>query len=172
MRKLYFFLFLLTFLAATAQKNRLYDLQKQLANHPQRDTFRVNRLTDIAFIPDWSTYCRDSAANEGLLLSRQLNYREGEAHSLVALAQTKDQAQAIDLIKQALAVAEKSENKNLISDVSTALGYALSGTEQKDLALQYLLKGVTAAKSTNDKSLLAFAQIGLSDFYKPLIPIL
>ena len=140
-------------------------MKEQLANHPQQDTFRVNRLTEIALLPELSTAGRDSAANEALLLSRQLNYKEGEAHALMAQAQTKDRAQAIDLLKQALAVAERSGNKNLISEASSALGGVLASTQQKDLALHYLLNGVAIAQSTNDKRQLASAQESLSEIY-------
>ena len=166
MRKLILaFLILLAFVNATAQKTLLQEWKEQLAHHPQQDTFRVNRLTGIAFLDAMSATARDSLANEALLLSRRLNYKEGEAHALMAQARTKDVEQAIGLIKQAVAVAEKSEDKKLISETSTALGSALGITEQKDLALHYLMKGVAIAQSTNDRGLLASAQENVSEFY-------
>src|SRR5438105_4837308 len=150
---------------AFAQKTRLQELKEQLASHPQRDTFRVNRLNEIADLPALSTAGRVAAVDEALSLSRQLNFKEGEAHALIARAQTKDKVEAIDLAKQAVAVAEKSANKILISEASSALGYMLAGTEQKDLALHYLLRGVAVAQSANNKSRLAYAQAGLSEYY-------
>src|SRR4051812_15277114 len=112
-------LILLAFIDASAQKNKLQELKEQLTNHLQQDTFRVNRLNEIAVCRELSTAGRDSAADEALLLSRQLNYKEGEAHALIAQAQTKDVGQAIDLKKQALLIAEKSGDKKLISQASS-----------------------------------------------------
>jgi two-component system NtrC family sensor kinase len=159
------FLIILVFINASAQSTRLQELKEQLANHPQQDTFRVNRLTEISLLRELSTAGRDSAADEALLLSRQLDYREGEAHALVAQAQTKDVIQAIDLVKKALAIAEKSGNKNLVSEASTALGFALASAEQNDLALHYLWNGVALAQSVNDKRQLAYAQAALAEVY-------
>ncbi len=160
-----FLLTLLVFINASAQKNRLQELKEQLANHPQQDTFRVNRLTEIAFRPEMSTAGRDSVADEALLLSKKLSYKKGEAQALMALAQSKDQSQAIDLLKQAVTVAEKSGNKILLSGAFLTLGSRLASTEQTELALPYLLNGVAFAQAANDKSQLAYAQESLSEFY-------
>ena len=166
MRKLILaLLILLLYINASAQKSRLQELQDQLANHPQQDTFRVNRLAEIAQSREMSTAGRVSAAEEALLLSRKLDYKVGESQALIALSQTKDIAAAIDLIKQALTVAEKSGNNKQISRVLSLFGLSLASTEQKELALHYLLNGVAVAQSANDNSQLAFAQQSLSQYY-------
>lgn len=166
MKKLFLFLLFSTVLINTsAQQNKLQYLREQLINHPQQDTFRVNRLNDLAVLRELSTAGRDSAATEALQLSRKLNFIEGEVHALIAQAQIKDIVNALDLAKQALAIAEKSANKHLISETSTLLGGILSLTERKNLSVQYLLNGVANAQSTNDVILLAVAQNSLSQFY-------
>jgi len=93
-------LILLPFTNTFSQKTKLQELKEQLRNHPQQDTFRVNRLNDIALRSGLSTACAGSAANEVLLLSRLLNYKEGEVYTLIAQAGIKDGLQGIDLIKQ------------------------------------------------------------------------
>jgi len=95
------FLILLAFINASAQSTKLQELKEQLHNHPQQDTFRINQLNEIALSGSLITAGIDSAANEALLLSGQLSYKEGEVYALIAQAGIKDRLQGIDLIKQA-----------------------------------------------------------------------
>lgn len=166
MRKLILsLLILLVFINASAQSTNLQELKEQLRNHPQQDTFRVNRLTEIAARRGaLSAAGRDSAADEALLLSRQLNYIEGEVHALIAKG-TRERPQAIDLRKKALTIAEKSGDKKLISEALVAVGTILYGTEQNELGLHYLLNGEAIAQSLKDKRQLASAQGALLEFY-------
>jgi len=77
---------------AHAQSYEIDRLRQQLREHPQQDTFRVNRLNDICNIFGWVRLSSDEVdqlASEALSISRKLGYTKGEGYALVGKARAK-----------------------------------------------------------------------------------
>ena len=79
-----------TFLTASlfgyAQSFEIDQLRQQIKDHPQQDTFRVNRLNQICNIFGWvrvPTQEMEKFASEALLISRKLGYTSGEGYALL-----------------------------------------------------------------------------------------
>jgi len=90
MKKTAFLLLLITlFLKLTGQEILIKKLKNQLAQHRQQDSFRVNRLNQLAQLYDVPVGQRDSIAVESMELSRKINYPAGEAVALISLALVK-----------------------------------------------------------------------------------
>src|SRR3569833_1375347 len=94
------------FLVSYAQEKRIAQVQKDLKEHTQADTFRVNRLNELPGLFTIPPGKADSMANEALSISRKLHYSEGEVESLVraglAAYQKNNLAQAHALLQQAI----------------------------------------------------------------------
>lgn len=97
-------LLLIFFQQGWTQDAQIETLQQQLARHTQQDSFRVNRLNELASLL-LSPGRRDSIASEALFISKKIQYPKGEGYALVNLALAKRQkgerAQAFLLLQQA-----------------------------------------------------------------------
>lgn len=69
--------FLLVTATAMSQSNEIEKLKTQISNHPQQDTFRVNRLNEVGLNDDLPADEKERFANEALLISRKINYTPG-----------------------------------------------------------------------------------------------
>src|SRR5436190_24260222 len=110
-------------LQATAQDPAGEKLKQELNAHPQQDTFRVNRLNEMAF------YSRDdSYYKEALAISRKVGYATGEAYALVQLGFSKSRqgsrAEGDSMCHRADSSARTNGNLNLLATVQAYRGYS------------------------------------------------
>src|SRR6476469_3774101 len=90
MRKTVFILSVIMFaFHVHGQDTETTKLQQAIQQHPQQDTFRVNRLNELGN----SGYVQgdeiEKLANEALAISRKNSYVKGEAYALLNLSAAK-----------------------------------------------------------------------------------
>ncbi len=164
-------LLLIAFIIASAQsmQERVKQLQQQIAEHTQQDTFRVNRINELVDTKNIPLGQRDTLTNEALAIARKIAYPVGEGYALINLANVRfrqqDTATAYGLFRQAMAVAEKTGNQQLIGYVWYNLGATYS-TADPQRYLSYSLKAIDIAQKINDKKLLVLCQISVTSFYQ------
>ena len=130
-----------------AQIKKIDSLRAVIRKHPQADTFRVNRLIDLAFSesPDLLTAQRDSLATVALQLSRRLDYPFGQAAALFYQAVTKisagQQKAGQELAKQALPLAERSNRKDFLFGILETLSMFSQGRQRLDYSQRALSVG-------------------------------
>lgn len=146
--------------SALAQTKKIDSLRAVLARHPQADTFRVNRLYDLAIAegnktwpPDNPAYL-DSLATQAFQLAKHLNYPYGQANALFIksmLTYVKGNRENYHtLLKQALPLAEKSGDKLLISQLLVSLGASSQGNQQQ----VYFKRALVVAQLTGSKQVI------------------
>ncbi|HEY4197807.1 MAG TPA: tetratricopeptide repeat protein [Mucilaginibacter sp.] len=170
MKKSLLFLFLVTcFIHSNGQELLIKNLRQQLKEHPQADTFRVNRLNKLALTGSLSATQIDSFANEALLISRKINYPLGEGYALVgqsfSLFSKGKKVQMTVLLNQASAIAERTGDKELLVNILVAFGRAKVQMDNKQ-ALAYYLKADSVADKLTDKKLLARTQRVVASSYQ------
>ena len=148
------------------QEQRIKQIEKDLKEHTQQDTFRVNRLTELPVLITLPIGKLDTMATEALSISRKLHYSEGEVEALslaVRIAYRKNNLpQALALAQQAIAMAEKIKDKTYLSDAYAAIAAIENYIGESKQALAYQLKAEAAAQTTQNKSLIAQRQLGVS----------
>jgi signal transduction histidine kinase len=151
------------------QEQRIKIIEQDLKTHMQQDTLRVNRLTELQNLITVPLEKADSMANEALSISRKLNYKEGEIESLIALSRVtyrkNDQQQARAILDQAIALAQKLDDKTHLSNAYATMSSLNNLTGESKQALEYAFKSEAAAQKTQKKSLIARRQIGISGLY-------
>jgi signal transduction histidine kinase/tetratricopeptide (TPR) repeat protein len=159
------------------QDSKTEQLKQQLSNHLQQDTFRVNRLNELATSSFITTAEKENFANEALTISRKTGYVTGEGYALMQLGSVQYERgnlqQSDQLYHQAESIAEKTGDKELLANVLWQIGRNLELTDSKK-ALEYLLKAEDAAERSGNKKLLSdcqsttgyFYQVTLSDYAK------
>ncbi|HTI58855.1 ATP-binding protein [Mucilaginibacter sp.] len=156
-------------IAARAQEARIKQVQKDLKEHTQADTFRVNRLNELPGLITLPADRVDSMANEALAISRKLHYDDGEAESMITLARLtyrkNNLPQSRVLMQQAITLAQKLEDKTHLSNAYAAMSSLNNLTGESKQALDYAFKSEAAAQKTMDKALIARRQVGLSGLY-------
>jgi tetratricopeptide (TPR) repeat protein len=171
---------LLTLLTCLAQSNEDKKLFEQLKQHPQQDTFRVNRLNDLAAITSLSPGKADSLANEALLISQKIGYVYGEANSLINKANffigKGDKQKAFDFLQKAGTIAKKINDNKILVKVLMGYGQIKAKTAENKQSLEFYLKAASLAEKIPDKRILAKCQrtiasvyhISLSDYPKSM----
>nr|WP_293845550.1 ATP-binding protein [uncultured Arsenicibacter sp.] len=150
-------------------------LRQVVVRHPKADTFRVNRLIDLTFAmstlkwPPEKPVRRqmDSLLVLAIQLSQKINYPYGQAmanQALAALAYNAAQpGKAILYIKKALALARKSGDKKLISQLLYSLGYTdQSSPGQRQARFQ---EALVVARSSKDPELIFDTHTNIVSFY-------
>ncbi len=167
MKRFYLTTLLCAFLApALAQTKKIDSLQTVIQQHTQTDTFRVNRLNDLAEELMISVRQLDSVANLSLALAERLNYPNGQARAMYIRARSMVYTRpevARTLLTQALRKAESIDNKPLIANIARATG--LTYMNEGNRAFPYLQRAVTVAKSTGQQTLIAGAMDDLGTYY-------
>ncbi|MFB9843720.1 ATP-binding protein [Mucilaginibacter ginsenosidivorans] len=152
-----------------AQEARIKQVQKDLKEHTQADTLRVNRLNELPSLMTLPIATADSMANEALAISRKLHYEDGEAEALIIMSRLtyrkNNLPQARVLLQQAIALAQKLEDKTHLANAYAAMSSLNNLTGESKQALDYAFKSEAAAQKTMDKALIARRQIGLSGLY-------
>jgi two-component system NtrC family sensor kinase len=143
-------------LHGTAQDPAREKIIQELDAHPQQDTFRVNRLNELAFyVNDAKNY------NEALDISRKIGYAAGEGYALTQLGFSKRganfQKEADSLFHRADSIATESGNPDLIATVQVYRAYSIVFVDLK-LGLIRMLEAEKKAASTGNKRLLSLCQ--------------
>ena len=164
----FFFLSLLS----NGQNPDIDKLRKEINQHPQQDSYRVNRLNKIAeignnILPDDE---RMKLVDEALQISRSIKYSVGEGFALLNLAitgrnrYTKEERDS--LILQADSIAKKSGDKELEGYVLLRLGLSKRFGNENDKALSYFLQAEAIAAKLDNKEMLAKSQGAIAEHYE------
>jgi len=157
------------FTRAYSQEQRIKKVEQDIKEHTQADTLRVNRLNELPFLITLPVGKVDTMANEALSISRNLHYEEGEVEALIILGRATYRKNnlplAFTLTQQAITLAEKLKDKTHLSNAYAAISGLKNITGEGKQALAYALKAETAAQITQNKSLIARRQIGVSGLY-------
>jgi len=155
-------------LSATAQDIEIDNLQTQISNHPQQDTFRVNRLNELGRSFMLAPNLREDAANEALTISRKINYAEGEGYALANLGDAYirmgKKPKATIVLQQAESISKKTGNQNLLSLILTRMSANAQAVDNKK-ALSYGLQAEKLALQTGNKEFLFLAQRRIGSIY-------
>ena len=170
MRKIIFILFAwMLVIHVYGQDQEVIKLQQQINQHSQQDTFRVNRLNDLAALISLTVQQRDSIANEALAISEKINYQRGIMQALQNLANTRaaqgENQQALSLLQEAYTLAEKNEDKEYQVIMLLTMGRITGLTVEMQQAINYYFKAETIAKDLPDKKWLARCQSAIGNRY-------
>ncbi len=159
MKKTFLFFAFIAFTAlAAAQTSKIEQLKKELDKHSRQDTFRVNRLNELAGSIYLTLIIRRQYANEAITISKKINYKHGWGIALTLLASVESQEgklqeakvllteadaiakqtgdldlQAYVLRRRSLMASNKSEAKRLMKNADAIAGFT------KDFYLQSLI---------------------------------
>ncbi|MEC5158748.1 ATP-binding protein [Chryseobacterium sp. MP_3.2] len=149
-----------------AQSSEIDGLKKELSNHPQQDTFKVNRLNELAFNLALSPENRADLAQEAISISNKINYPAGKGKALVSLALVKGRegnaVEFSELIKEAHSIAATSKNLELKARISIVEGMVADNLQQK---LKFYLKADSIAAESSDYILQSRAKYLLANTY-------
>ena len=170
MKKSSFLLLLIVlFLKLTGQEILIKKLETQLARHLQQDSFRINRMNQLAQLYDVPVGQRDSIAGEALILARKINYPSGEAIALINLALVNNEKgeseKADSLSKRALTIAEKIGDPWPLAQVLKGIGAYKSFVSEAQPALKYFFRAEAIARENNYAELLSLIQGEISGVY-------
>src|SRR4051812_44600212 len=162
--------YLLLAVPATSQSFEIEKIKDEINNHPQEDTFRVNRLNEFGkSIEGLPISEREKVANEALAISRKIKYTLGEGYALQHLGVTNalmgKRQEAAVFLNRADAIARKIGDQELGAYVLLRMGQNYQGNDNKK-ALQYELQAVETAQKTGDKALLSLCQRRLAGLYQ------
>jgi hypothetical protein len=150
-------------LQATAQINYTAKFKKELAAHPAEDTFRVNRLNEVALGIDLSREERKKVSTEALAISDKIGYMPGKGMALATLAGIQQRQgnveQGVKMMNEAEAISDK------IGDLKLK-GYILfrKGLLNLPKKLQYLLEAEKIATQTGYQRLLSAINFWIGRF--------
>ena len=166
------FLFIFFSFLCKAQSFEIERLRKQIQEHPQQDTFRVNRLNDICNSnPVIPVQEMENFAAEAFSLSRKLNYTKGEGYALLSLARLAvrkgDTESAKKLHDQADSVIKKVNDPSLEFWSIFRRGGLYSFNDVR-LALSWGLKSEKLALQLGNKNLIIISQNYISSLYSSL----
>jgi len=169
MRRIFLSFVLITcIITAYGQQHQIRQLEQQIANHPQQDTFKVNRLNKLALIVSVSAGKRDTLSTEAIVISRKIGYTTGEGFGLInkgmAASALGSRAQIPGLLKQVRAIIEKNGDQELLS-----MYWILQGREMAQIdnrkALAYYLRADSIAERLHNKTLTVLCQRIVSSTY-------
>lgn len=166
MRKAFvWFAFLIVSACSHAQSFEIERLRKQIKEHPQQDTFRVNRLTEICNLtPFLAVEEMEKYATEALTLARKLNYEKGIGYALSVNARVASLKGNKDEFKKLLQQTDSIAKQ--IGDQPLQFWVLLRGinilTDYKE-QLSQLLKAEDFALQINQEQLVLRAQLSIAD---------
>src|SRR5690349_19163408 len=178
MRTTSLWIILIVFSCCThAQSYEIDHLRQQLREHPQQDTFRVNRLNDICNVFGWVRLSSDEVdqlASEALSISRKLGYTKGEGYALVGKARAKcgvgDTEAGTDLLQMSDSIARRIGDRELELRALLRLAGCYQANDYR-LSLDLALKAERLAQTIGNRVLLSKTQTfigltywGLSDY--------
>ena len=154
------------------QERLIKQLEQKIKDHPQPDTFRVNRLNELAQLTASSLAPlkeTDSLNAEALRISQKINYLRGEGLALVnkgAILFGKGKREQAELaFQQAKGVAAKVEDPELWARYWFNWGRSNAQTENQSLGLPAYLKADSIAEKLADKRFDAHLKSQIARFY-------
>ena len=175
------FIFVIVSLFAHSQSFEIEKLREQIKNHPQQDSFRVNRLNEVcnnfssARIPVEDI---ENFSTEALNISRQIGYVKGEAYSLISKARAAyasgKKEESARLLFQADSIATKIDESDIHLWVLIRLAACYQSTDYRQ-SLDWALKAEELAQALGNKVLLSKTETfvgaaywGLSDYARAM----
>ena len=152
MKKIFLLLSLITVtLHVAAQSAEIQKLKKELNDHPQQDTFRVNRLNDLATNVQLGLKEREKFANEAINISERIHYVIGKGNALMLLGSVKfNEDKPTDsrlLYMQADSIAKETGNLELQVNILWRTAYLITDVKQRE---ELYLKADSLAKKTEN----------------------
>ncbi|MEP7108581.1 MAG: ATP-binding protein [Ferruginibacter sp.] len=160
-------LLFVSIIPASGQNVEIEGLRKILATHSKQDTFRVNRLNELAGNTAMPYTEAEKFAAEALFISRKTGYAIGEGYALanmgIATVYQGNTKQGFLLNEQADTAAKKTRDPDLLAYVLLIQGRSklLGGNKG---AQADLLNAENALEKTGNKKLLSRCQVYLSNF--------
>lgn len=150
-----------------AQSFEIENLRKEIKDHPQQDTFRVNRLNALCFtLPRIEASEMEQSANEALLISQKLNYAVGEGYAWagkgMATYLSGKREEAFALLRRADSVANRTTDSVLKCWVLIRWSNSYRGYDYRK-ALSWALKAEELAQTINNKKMLSIAQLSVAE---------
>jgi signal transduction histidine kinase len=162
-------LLVLTTHTTSAQDVPLQKLQQQIRNHPQQDTFLVNRFNDWGALKTISLKQRDSIISVALALANKINYTRGMMDAQLTLSDVSsdmgNNEQAMNLLQEAYTTAASKEDKEYQVKALLAIGRRKALTTGDTTAIADYMKAETIAQGLPDKKILANTQLYLGGIY-------
>ena len=171
MRKVTLLLLVLTgIMQATAQYKTVAQLQRELNDHPQQDTQRVDKLNDLSFSVFLSFDERKKLSEEALSTAQKINYTSGEAYAMANIGYYQTQEGKVkegdSLLKCADSLAQKSGDSNLIGVVFYRIGARLVNLGNQEEGMSHLFKAEERFEKSNDYKRLAQCQTSIANYYQ------
>jgi len=163
-------LVLLPFVKVSAQSIKLEmdQLRQQIKNHPEADTFKVNRIIDLARKSNISESEFDSLSVEALNISQKIQYPYGlgSAKLMRALIAYRkgDSTQAAALVNQANEITIKTGDQKLLMYVLLART-TLKSQSNIIQSVNYAIKADSVAVLTGDKRLQSLCERIVANIY-------
>jgi signal transduction histidine kinase len=158
--------FIMMTILAAAQSTEIDNLKKELSHHSQQDTFRVNRLNDLATNVDLTSEERGKYANEALAISNKINYTSGKGNALMLLGSIKfnegKQQESQLSFSQADSIAKKTSDLELQANILWRITSLIPDIKEKEVLY---LKADSLAKKTDNPELQAIVLARLAGFY-------
>ncbi len=174
MRKLSFTIVFLIFTRSISAQQYNIDSLRQLLGNNRNDTNRVVILNDLAF--QYRHYRPDSTyyyAHQGMLLAQELQYKKGEAISLInmgiSLSQTGNYPKAFDLLLGALKISEQIKSQDYIRQAFDMIAEIYDSEKDYKKVIEYERKALAMAQSEYSRTEMIenlgseFAEIGQLD---------
>ncbi len=156
-----------------AQSYEIDRLRKEINEHPQQDTFRVNRLNELCGISNVHIPAgeMEQFAREALQISRNLHYVTGEGYALLDLARAANFRGDKDSSLMLLTLTDSLARATNDPELQTWVLFRLSGrygTTDIRRALSYQLEAQALAEKISNKTLLAKIQVSIGTSYESL----
>lgn len=150
-----------------SQSKEIENLRREIRNHPQQDTFRVNRLTEICrAYPRIEPEEMKQFSDEALLISKRLGYSLGEAYALTGQAMASylsgNREKAFALLANADRMANQSNDDVLKFWVLLRHSNSYRGYDYPK-ALSWALEAESLAIKMDNKKLLSLAQWSVAE---------
>ena len=141
MKRAFLFLSFITMtILVAAQSAEIDNLKKELSQHAQQDSFRVNRLNALATSIQLTSPEREKYANEALAISNKINYVLGKGNALVLLGSIKfnegKREESRLRYLQADSIAKKTGDLELQANVWWRMTAIVPDIKEKDMWLQ------------------------------------
>ena len=154
-------LFVLSFSCMAEQRSRVDSILPILDRAREDDTLKVDVMQTLseAYDNEGNLEKGKYYAEEALALSKRLNYKRGQAKSMITIAirlvKSGDYKEAVDLLNTALEWSEKNDLKTHIANVYYVMGvvHDLQGDYTK--SMDFFLKALELWKRLNNKERIA-----------------
>ncbi|HEX5027035.1 MAG TPA: ATP-binding protein [Agriterribacter sp.] len=152
-----------------AQSGGIEKLRQEIKTHTREDTFRVNRLNELANSGALTLDENSKLANEALAISQKTGYAIGEGYAKLNLALTEisngNKTEANALISQADSIAEKTGDRELLINVLMKKASNAQFSNNNE-AIAFGLKAEKLSQETGNKNLISRCQFLIASIYQ------